>query len=113
MIHDVVPDSVLTLLFYLGGGLDALTDSNAYTAAATGTFTVRIGAAYSTSNVQVQINGGGWSNVITAGGTSGTFAASTSDMIELRHTVNEAPTPNFLELENPSASRVAYGVLTN
>lgn len=113
LIHDVVPTSAYDALFYLGGDLRASDVSNAYTAAATGTFTLRIGAAYSTSNVQVRINGGAFATVITAGGTSGTFSANSSDTIEVRHTVNETPSPNFVQIENPSAAVVAYGVLSD
>jgi hypothetical protein len=114
LVHDVTPTSSRTSQFYLGGDLSSGVASNVYAAAATGTFTVNVGAGYSTANVQVQINGGGWSNVIAAGaGTSGTFAASTSDNIELRVDANESPTRNFVELQDPSATPVAYGVFTD
>lgn len=110
---DRTPTSGLTGLFYFGGKLRANDNSNSYTAVATGTFTLRIGAAYSTSNVQVSINGGAYATVIAAGLTSGTFAASSSDTIRVRHTINETPSPQFVALENPSATRVAYGCFTN
>lgn len=114
MIHDVTPTSVNDGLFYLGGNLRANDVSNSYAAVAAGTFTVRIGAAYSTSNVQYRLNGGTWTTVITAGGTSGTIVGvAISDTIELRHTVNETPNPQFVEIENPSAVRVAYGTFSN
>lgn len=113
LIHDVVPTSTYDGLFYLGGKLQANVNSNSYTAAATGTFTLRIGAAYSTSNVQVSINAGAYSTVIAAGLTSGTFSANTSDTIRVRHTVNETPSPNLVQIENPSTTIVAYGVLKN
>jgi hypothetical protein len=113
IIHDVVPTTVNTGLFYLGGNLGPSVATNTYTTAASGVFTVRIGAAYSTSNVEQSINGGGWSTIITAGGTSGTTASLTSgDTIALRHTVSEGPDPQFIEIENPSATRVAYGTLS-
>lgn len=113
MVHDVVPDTVNSGLFYLGGNLTPSTATNSYATVVGGVFTVRIGAAYSTSNVEVQINGGGWSTIITAGGTSGTTASLTAtDTIELRHTVSEGPDPQFIEIENPSVVRVAYGTLS-
>jgi hypothetical protein len=113
LIHDVVPDTVNSGLFYLGGNLGPSTATNSYATVVGGVFTVRIGAAYSTSDVEVQINGGGWSTIITAGGTSGvTGSLSSSDTIELRHTVSEGPDPQFIEVENPSATRVAYGTLS-
>jgi hypothetical protein len=112
-IHDVVPTSVNDGLFYLGGNLRAGDISNSYATIVGGVFTVRIGAAYSTSDVEHRINGGSWSVIITAGGTSGVTASLTSsDTIELRHTVNESPDPQFVEIENPSAVRVAYGTFS-
>lgn len=112
LIHDVVPTSPRTSQFYLGGDLRALDVSNAYTAAATGSFTINIGAAYSTSNVQVQINGGGFSTVVAAGLTTGNFAATSGDTIEVRHTTNETPDPNFVEILDPVATAVAYGAFS-
>lgn len=112
-VHDVVPDSDNDGLFYLGGGLGPATATNSYTVASAGVHTVRIGAGYATSNVRVRINGGGWSTIISAGGTSGTTAGlSVSDTIELDHTVSEGPDPQFVEIEDPSTSRVAYGTFS-
>ena len=112
-IHDVVPTSVNDGLFYLGGDLRATISSNVYTTAIGGVHTVRIGAAYSTSDVESSINGGGFTAIITAGGTSGVTASLTGgDTITLRHTVNESPDPQFVEIENPSATRVAYGTFS-
>jgi hypothetical protein len=110
---DVIPTSTLTGQFYFGGGLRANDNSNSYTAVATGTFTVTIGGAYSTSNVQVSINGGAYSTVIAAGATTGTFSASNGNTIRVRHTNNEIPSPNFVELKDPSAVSVGYGCFTN
>jgi hypothetical protein len=112
-IHDVVPDSVNDGLFYLGGDLGPSTSTNSFTVTSAGVHTIRIGAGYSTSNVEISINGGGWSTIIAAGGTSGTTAAlSASDTIELRHTTSESPDPQFVEIEDPSSSRVAYGTFS-
>ena len=114
MIHDVVPTTVNSGLFYLGGNLRASDISNAYSVATAGVHTVRIGAAYGSSDVQVRINGGSWTNIILAGGTSGATASlSISDTIEVRHTTNQTPDPQFVEIENPSATRVAYGTFSS
>lgn len=114
LIHEVIPDTVNNGLFYLGGGLRASDVSNTYAAVASGTFTVRIGAAYATSNVQYRLNGGSWTTVIASGGTSGTILGVVpTDTIEVRHTVNETPSPQFISIDNPSAVRVAYGTLSN
>jgi len=111
--HDVVPTSALSGLFYFGGGLAANVASLSYTAAATGTFTLAIGAAQATATIQVSINGGAFATVITATTTSGTFSATSGDTIRVRRTVNEAPQPNYVELRNPSAAVVAYGTFKN
>lgn len=110
---DVTPSSSLTGQFYLGGGLAALVASASYTAAATGTFTLNIGAVQATANIQVSINGGGWSTVIAAGVTTGTFSANSGDTIRVRRSVNESPNPQFVELRNPSSTAVAYGTFRN
>lgn len=113
LAHDVVPTGVNDGLVYLGGNLRATDISNVYTTAANGVFTVRIGGAYSTSDVEHRINGGSWTAIIAASATSGVTASLTSgDTIEVRHTVNEAPDPNFISIDNPSAARVAYGTLS-
>lgn len=111
--HDVTPTSTLTGKFYFGGGVAANVATASYTAAATGTFTVAIGAAQSTAGIQVSVNGGAFATVITAPATSGTFSATSGDTIRLRRTVNEAPQPNYVELRNPSTTVVAYGTFKN
>lgn len=116
LIHDVVPTSTRTSEFYLGGDLSAGVGSNSYTAAATGTFTVNIGVAFN-SQVQYRINGGSWTNLTGYTpnvSTTGTIAGViTSDTIELRHQTNDTPALNFVEIQNPSATAVAYGVFTD
>lgn len=111
--HDVTPTSSLTGQFYFGGGLTANTASASYTAAATGTFTLNIGAVQATAAIQVSINLGAWTTVIAAAATTGTFSATSGDGIRVRRTVNEAPNPQFVELRNPSATAVAYGTFRN
>lgn len=110
MIHDVTPTSNNDGKFYLGGNLAANVATAAYTALATGTYVVNIGAAYSVANVQYRLNGGAWTNVITAGGTTGNIAGVVAtDTIELRYTAADTPNPQYVELVNPSATVVAYG----
>lgn len=107
---DVTPTSATySGKFYLGGGLAANVSSASYTAAATGTFTLNIGAAQSTANIQVSVAGGAFTTVITPGLTTGTFSATSGQSIVVRRTVSESPNPNFVELKNPSAAVVAYG----
>ena len=108
-IHDVVPTSVNDGLFYLGGGIDT-GPSNAFVVAAAGVHTVDVAAAPSAGNVEYRINGGGWLTV-TPGGTA-TASLSISDTIEVRQSSTGAtPDPNFVWIDNPSATRVAYGTI--
>ena len=112
LVHDVVPTSPRTSQVYLGGDLRANQISTSYSVASIGVHTVNIGAAYGTSNVQARINGGAWATIIAAGLTSGTTASlAVSDTIELRHTVNETPDPNFVEITAGGAG-VAYGAFS-
>lgn len=114
--HDVTPTSSLTGQFRLNtgtSGLAANVASASYTAAATGTFTVNIGAAQASAVIEVSINSGAWTTVVTVGATTGTFSATSGDGIRLRRTVSEAPNPQFVELRNPSTAAVAYGVFNN
>lgn len=114
MAHDVTPSSALTGLFYFNGastvGLAANVASASYTAVATGTFTVNIGAVQASALIEVSLNGGAFSTVIAAGLTTGTFSATSGDTIRVRRTVSEAPNPQFVELRNPSSVAVAYGI---
>lgn len=110
MTYDVIPTAATySGKFYLGGGITAGSNSNTYTAVATGTFTLEIGALQATAAIQVSLNGGAYSTVIAAGLTSGTFAVTSGDTIRVKRTVSEAPNPNFVRLKNPSAAVVAYG----
>lgn len=106
---DFTPTSALTSQFALGA-LGSGTDSADYTAAATGTFTVNLENSIA-GNVEYRLNGGSWTNVITSGGTTGTFGATSGDTIELRQTAAAAAN-TFVELQDPGSSPVAYGVFT-
>ena len=111
LIYDFTPTSALTSQFAFGS-LAATTISAVYTTVATGTFTLSIGTAFSSSNVQARINGGSWNTIIAASATTGTIAGVTSsDTIEIRHTANDSGARTFVELKNPSSAAVAYGVL--
>lgn len=113
LVHDVTPTSLRDGDFYLGGNLSASTPTNTYAAAASGTYVVNIGAAYSTSAVEYKLNAGAWTSVIAATGTTGNIVGVTAtDTIALRHTVNETPDPQYVELVNPSAAVVAYGTFS-
>lgn len=111
--HDVTPSSTLSSLHYMGGNVAVNTATTAFDVLTSGVHTVRLGAAYTTSLVEIQVNGGGWSTVVSAGATSGATASLTAgDDVELRFTVDEAPDPNFVEIEDSLAARVAYGTFS-
>jgi len=113
LIHDVIPTSVNTGLFYLGGNIAPAVSSNTFTVATAGVHTVRIGAAYGSADVEIQINGGGFSSIITAGGTSGvTGSLSISDTVEVRTDSSDTPDPQWVEIEDPVAARVAYATFS-
>lgn len=110
--HNMTPTSALSSQFYLGSSSSG-SPGNAYTALASGTYVVNIGAAFAAGNVEYRLNGGSWTTCITTGNTTGNVPGVTaSDTIELRHTTTTTPDPNFVELQNPSATPVAYGTFT-
>lgn len=106
LLHDVVPTSVNNGLWHLGSNIGT-GPSTEFVVADAGVHTVDIGAAAGAGNARYRINGGSWLN-ITFGGTA-TASLSVSDTIEVQQ--DTATTPNFVLIDNPSAVRVAYGVL--
>lgn len=87
-------------------------DSADFTAPSTNTYTVNIGTALSSGNVEYRLNGGSWTTVVAAGNTTGNFAATSGDTIEVRHTqTGSTDSQTFLELV-VGGSSVAYAVLT-
>jgi hypothetical protein len=80
-----------------------------YAAVSTSTHNVTLGVAFTLGNVEYRLNAGAWTNVITAGGTTGGFAVTALDVIELRHTANDGAQTNFVELDD-AGTPVAYGM---
>ena len=111
LVYRFTPTSSLSGQVYMGQASGSFGLPTAHTAAATGTYVVNIGAGYAASAVHYRINGGSWLTAIAAGGgTTGNIpGVSASDTIELRHETTEGGA-NFVELQNPSATAVAYGV---
>lgn len=111
LIYDFTPTSALTSQFAFRS-LAATTISAVYTTVSTGTFTLNIGTAFSTSNVEARVNGGSFSVIIASSATTGTITGIVAtDTIEVRHTVNDSGARTFVELKDPSSVSVAYGVL--
>ena len=112
LIHRATPDSTLSGQVAMGQATWSNPLPTAYVAAATGTYTINIGSAFSTGNVQYRLNGGSWTTSFAAGLTTGTIPGVTAtDTIELRHDANDGAQINFVELQNPSATAVAYGLM--
>ncbi len=113
--HRVTPTSARSSQFYLGGNLRATDVSNTFVVASATVHNVTIGAAYATSDVEESINGAGFTVVIAATGTTATLnggaALSVSDTVRLRHTVNETPDPQFVEVDDGTVD-VAYGAFS-
>lgn len=85
--------------------------SAVFVAPDTGSYTLSIGAAVPSGEVQVRINGGAWTTVISGSETSDTFAATSGDDLEFRHTGSSSPgSYRFLRVSPPTAAD-AYAIL--
>lgn len=85
--------------------------SNQWTAPEAGTYAFTVGTALS-GDVEARLNGGSWTQVIAAGNTSGNLAGvSASDVIEVRHLDNSSSDEVLLEIDSPTDSEDAYGIL--
>lgn len=83
-----------------------------YDAPDTGTYDFEIGAALSTGAVEARINGGSWTSVIAASSTTGTLGGVTAgDTIEVRHTEASVSGETFLQVDAPTSTAGAFGVL--
>ena len=108
--HLVAPTSVLSTQVAMGKQTSAGSAlPTSYAAVSANLHTVTLGAGFSAGNVEYRLNAGAWTNVITAGGTTGSFTPAASDVIELRHTASGTPSPNFVSLDD-NGTDVAYGL---
>lgn len=93
------------------GALATNVVSTLWTAPGTGTYNCGIDDALPTGALQVRINGGSWTDVITGVATTGTFSATAGDDLEFRHTATATPDQfRFASLTPPSGT-AAYAVL--
>ncbi len=110
--YDVTATSALTGQFALGilqpsGG----SVSNSYATVDSGTFTLNLQRAI-TSNVRVSVNGGAFSTIVAGGNTTGTVVGVTaSDTLRFDVLGTTDADNTFIELQNPSSTAVAYGVI--
>jgi len=104
--------SVLSGLDNTGARAQNVTSAS-FTADVTDTYTFELGTDLLTSGaLEVQLNGGGFSTVISSGGgTSGTIAVTAGDTVEWRHTQSgSGDTYTHLRIHH-SGTDEAYGIL--
>jgi hypothetical protein len=86
--------------------------SEVFTAPSTETMQFAIGTALG-NDVEIQINGGGWSTLITAASTTGSQAVTAGDLLEFRHgDSTPAPDRTIFFARNASAVNLAYAVFS-
>lgn len=95
------------------GVLAPNTTSSSFQAFIAGTLNAEQGVAFGTGEVQVQINGGGFSTLISQGSTTGSVVVAVNDTIEVRHTEPSGGSGDhtFLELDLPGTNVDAYAIL--
>lgn len=107
---DATVTSELTGDFYMGI-CDTGQLSEQYTAPTTGTYAFNLEGALA-SDLQVKVNGGALTTVITAGNTSGNLAGVIAgDIIEVRHTDSTTSDELLLRIDAPSSDSDAFAVL--
>lgn len=109
-----VSSTQLAGLFNLGV-LPIDTASAAYTAPVDGIYPLAIDTALpGGGSVEARINGGVWTQIIGAAGTSGNISGVlTNDTIEIRHVSTTGSTEQLIRLSTPAPALSAYGILTN
>lgn len=109
--HDFDVTSALESFFEFGA-LDALDVSNLYTADAAGTYSLSLSTAFASGDVEYRVNGGSWTTLIGASGTSGSITGvSVSDTIEIRHNSPDSSVTKQLTMTAPGAGTNAFAVL--
>lgn len=94
------------------GALSASETSPVFVAPTTGTYTATIEDSIGSGDVEVRINGGSWTTLIASGNISNTFAVTTSDDLEFRHTGSETPDEyRFLLISPAGVGTDAYAIL--
>lgn len=112
LVWDFGPTSPLLSGDFNMGVLPVSTSGASFSAPSTGTYTINIGTALSSGNVEVSVAGGAFAPVVTAGSTTGTFVAVAAQAVVIRHTQSGANTSEtFCELVFGGTS-AAYAILT-
>ena len=94
------------------GRLSGSTASTAWTVPGSGSITLTLSLTQGISGaVEVSLNGGTYTNVITGGGTSGTIGATGGDSLVVRHGGGSAHDPTLLEIDAPGFTTDAWAIL--
>ena len=84
---------------------------NSWTAPVTGTYGFTIGTSIS-GDVEAQINGGGWAQIIPSGNTTGNLVGVTAaDTVEVRHQDSSSSDEVLLTVAAPSGTEDGFGIL--
>lgn len=88
-------DSELESLFALGA-IDDLQESNVYTATSTGLHKLQLNTTVpGGETVQVSVNGGGYTTLISAGASNGNVSLTSGDTVKIKHTISTAGFKTF------------------
>lgn len=88
--------------------------SGLYTATVAGTYAFSLSSAFSAGNVEYRLNGGAWTTLIAAGGTSGNIGGVVAtDTIEVRHLSADASIQKQLDMNAPGAGQDGFAILEN
>lgn len=108
---DFTVTSALTGQFNFGARA-ASTASNVYTATQAGTYNFTLSSAFTLGAVQYRINGGAWTNLITAGTTTGSIAGVVAtNTIEIQHLSTDVGAEKFISMAAPGGGQNGYGVM--
>lgn len=94
------------------GALDTNDVSALYTATQAGTYNFTLSSAFTAGAVQYRLNAGAFTNLITAGNTTGSIpGVAVSDTIEVRHTSSDVGAKKQLSMDAPSSGQDAFAIL--
>lgn len=111
LLFDFSVTTALTGRFEFGA-LDTNVTSALYTATAAGSYGFTLSSAFTGGNVEYRLNGGSWTTLISAGGTSGSIpGVVATDTIEVRHTSTDTGALKQLDMNAPGAGQDAFAVL--
>lgn len=85
-----------------------------YTVTDVGVHAFTLSSATAVGDIEFQINGGGWNQLIAQGGTTGNTASlSVSDTIEVRHQSSDSNLKKVLTMNAAAAAQDGFAVLEN